>query len=132
MLDRRTLMSATAGISTFFASVFTGRKASVATAATRLWDGDVEPRGTNGLLERLPALDLESTHDFLAGFRTMVDSDFDRAALDRSRVVLEEAGLNPYGNHPMETMVKLFENDPVIGSYTRSWLSSQQLTWKII
>lgn len=132
MLDRRTLMSVTAGISAFFASIFTGRKTSAAPAPTRLWDGDVEKRGTNGRLERLPTLDMEGIQDFFTGFRVKTDSEFNRLARDRSYVLLEEAGLNPYGNHPMETVVKLFENDPVIGAYTRCWLGSQRLAWGTI
>ncbi len=129
MLDRRTIMTATTALTGFFASAFGAKTAVAATAPERLWKGDVEARGTIGRLERLPTLDMESEQDFLTGFRRKVDTDFQRIAQKRSVKILEDAGLNPYDDHPMETVVKLFEDDPVIGTRTRLWLSSQQITW---
>lgn len=132
MLDRRTIMTATTALAGFFASAFGAKTAAAASAPERLFKGDVENRGSDGRLERLPTLDLESGQDFLTGFRVKVNGDFSRIALRRSRKVLEDAGLDRYGDYPMEQVVKLFENDPVIGTNTRLWLSSQQLTWKAI
>lgn len=130
MLDRRTLMSATTTASAFVAGLFSSRKAAAAPAPEKKFKGDIEPRGTDGRLERLPTLDLESTQDFLTGFRTKVNGDFSRIALQRSRKVIEEAGYGRYDDIPMETAVKLFEGDPIIGTNTRLWISSQQITWK--
>lgn len=137
MFDRRTLMSATttaaAFVSGLMANTFGGRAAEAATPVQKNgFKGDVEARGTNGRMERLPTLDLESEQDFLTGFRTTTNNDFGRIALRRSERLLEEAGLDPYAEHPLETVVKLFEGDPVIGTYTRLWASSQALTWKTI
>ncbi|MBT4740110.1 MAG: class I SAM-dependent methyltransferase [Rhodospirillaceae bacterium] len=131
MLGRRTLFSAAATTGAAIASFFTGRTAAAKSSASS-FVGDVEPRGTDGRLERLPTLDLESTQDFLTGFRTKINTEFEGIALKRSRKVLEDAGLNPYGDHPMETVLPLLENDPVIGARTRLWIGSQQVTWKTL
>ena len=129
MIGRRTLFGATTTAAAFVTALFSGKKASAANAPQRLWDGDVETRGSNGRLERLPTLDLENLQDFLTGFRRKVDTDFTRTARKRAIKILEDAGMNPYGDHPMETVVKLFENDPVIGTMTRLWLSGQGIAW---
>ena len=130
MLNRRSLMTATTTASAFVAGLFSSRKAAASPAPERKFKGDIEPRGTDGRLERLPTLDIESSQDFLTGFRTKVNGDFTSIALQRSRRVVEEAGYGRYDDIPMETAVKLFEGDPIIGTNTRLWISSQQLTWK--
>ncbi len=129
MLNRRSLMSATATASAFVGGLFASRKAAAAPAPERKFKGDIEPRGTDGRLERLPTLDMESLQDFLTGLRRKTDTDFTRIAQRRSVKILEEASMNPYGDHPMETVVKLFEDDPVIGTRTRLWTSGQIMAW---
>ncbi len=129
MLDRRTLFSAVATTGAAITPIFTGKSAKAKTAPSS-FRGDVELRGTDGRLERLATLDLESIQDFLTGFRTKVNTEFEGLALKRSRKVLEDAGLNPYGDHSMEVVLSLLGNDPVIGTRTRLWIGSQQITWK--
>lgn len=129
MFDRRTLFGATAATAAFLSSLAQGRKAEAATAAANTFK-DVEHRGTKGRLERLPALDLESSQDFLTGFRNFVNRDMRRAAQKRFAVVLEEAGLDPKQDYPIEQLLPLIENDHIIMGSVRGWVSNQQLTWK--
>ena len=132
MFDRRTVFKATTSVAAFVGALVSGATRSPkanTTATAQGFPGDIDPRGTTGRLERLPALDLEGQQDFLIGLRAKVNSDFERAAFTRSREILEENGLDIYGEYPMEQVVKLFEDDPVIGTKTRMWTSSQLLTW---
>jgi SAM-dependent methyltransferase len=128
LFQRRRAMSVAATAGAAVAGVIGGRNAAAA-KNTDGFKGDIDPRGTTGRLERLPRLDLESEQDFLIGLRAKVNGDFERAAFKRAREILEENGLDIYGDHPMDEVVKLFENDPVIGTKTRMWTSSQLLTW---
>lgn len=129
MFDRRTLFGATAATATFLSSLAQGRKAEAATAAADAFK-DVELRGTRGRLERLPSLDLESSQDFLTGFRNFVNRDMRRAAQKRFAIVMEEAGLDPKSDYPIEQLLPIIENDHIIMGSVRGWVSNQQLTWK--
>lgn len=129
MFDRRTLFGATAATATFLSSLVGGRKAEAATAVANTFK-DVEHRGTRGRLERLPALDLESSQDFLTGFRNFVNRDMRKAAQKRFAVLLEERGLDPDAELPLEEILPMIENDHLIMGSVRGWVSNQQLTWK--
>jgi hypothetical protein len=84
MIDRRTLFGASAATASFVTSLFKGSSAAANTGANYTFK-DVEKRGTRGRLERLPALDLESSQDFLTGFRNFVNRDMRKAAQERER-----------------------------------------------
>jgi ubiquinone/menaquinone biosynthesis C-methylase UbiE len=133
MLDRRTLFGATAAVSAFVGSAFGGRKAQAATntSVNMTPEGDVEMRGSKGRLERLPTLDLESKHDFTAGFRTW-HRKFNGVANTRIEKILQDNGLDPKGEYTMEEVLKLIEHDPVVGASGRTWISNQQVTWKVL
>lgn len=133
MLDRRSLFAATAAVGSFVGAAFGSRKASAAThtSVNMTPKGDVEPRGSNGRLERLPTLDLESKHDFVTGFRSF-HGRFNRPASSRIEKILEENGLDPKGEYTMEEVNKLVESDPLVQMSGRTWISNQQITWKIL
>lgn len=133
MLDRRTLFGATAAVGSFVGAAFGGRKAKAAahTSVNMTPKGDVEKRGSKGRMERLPKLDLESVHDFTAGFRTW-HRKFNGVANARIEKILEENGLDPKGEYSMEEVLKLIEHDPVVGASGRTWISNQQVTWKAL
>lgn len=130
MLDRRTLFPAMAGIGSTAASFFGGKKASAATNGG--FAGDIEPRGTQDRLERLPSLDLESQQDFLTGFRTFTGRGFRRITARRAKELFEAKGLDFEADPSLETVFKILGDDPVFATSARSWISCQQLTWGTI
>lgn len=133
MLDRRSLFAATAAVGSFVGATFGSRKANATTptGVNLTPKGDVEPRGSKGRMERLPTLDVESKHDFVTGFRSF-HGRFNRPASQRIEKLLEEKGLDPKGQYSMEEVNKLVENDPLVQMSGRTWISNQQITWKVL
>lgn len=133
MLDRRSLFAATAAVGSFVGAAFGSSKANAAThtSVNLAPKGDIEKRGSKGRLERLPELDLESKHDFVTGFRSF-HGRFNRPASKRIDKILEENGLDPKAKYSMEEVNKLVENDPLVQMSGRTWISNQQITWKIL
>lgn len=129
MIDRRTLFGATAATTAFISSLIGGRKAEAAKSGAVTFQ-DVEERGTKGRLERLPALDLESTQDFLTGFRNLVNGDMRRLAAKRFSEILEENGYEEDADIPLEKIFELVQDDHRVMMSVRGWVSNQQLTWK--
>lgn len=125
MLNRRTLFGASATALSAIGAMFRGRKADAARPAY-----DVELRGTDGRLERLPKLDIESQQDFLTGFRIWVNSDLHRAAQARANVLLKKSGIEPGSDPADDVIVKTISNDPVVGLHSRAWIGGHQLMWK--
>jgi len=127
MLNRRSLFAAGAALSGLIGSVLNTRRAEAKAESY-----DVEPRGSDGRLERMPKLDLESAHDFTSGFRTWHSRAVSRIADSRVKDILELNGIDPDNDLPMRDVVKLIENDPIVGMSGRLWISNQQVTWKTI
>jgi len=124
MLNRRSLcISGAAGIG-LLGSAF--RKANAKLAF------DIEPRGSDGRLERMPELDLESAHDFTAGFRTWHSRSVSRAADARVKEIFKQNGIDPKADLPMKDVLNLLENDHIVMTSGRMWISNQQVTWKTI
>lgn len=133
MLDRRTLFPALTALTGAIGSLFSNRKAEAATLPTKItFKGDVEPRGTDGRMERLPSLDLESQQDFLTGMRFYTMRGFRPVTLKRVDELFRAKGLDPYGDPSMETIHEVVKDDLVIGSSIRSWVDIQSLTWSTI
>jgi len=128
MINRRSLFGATAAFASLVASTLGGRKALAKTGAF----ADVEPRGSVGRMERLPRLDLESQQDFLTGFRVWVNNDMRQAASRRFNEILDTNKISRDADLPLDKVLELAENDPVIATSVRTWLSGQQLIWKTI
>ncbi|MBT5240682.1 MAG: class I SAM-dependent methyltransferase [Rhodospirillaceae bacterium] len=133
MLDRRSLFAATAAVGSFVGAAFGSRKANAAThtSVNLTPKGDVEPRGSKNRLERLPALDLESKYDFVTGFRSWHNKS-NRVVSQRVEKILEEKGLDPKAKYSMEKVLPLIEDDHLVGTSGRTWISNQQVTWKIL
>lgn len=129
MLDRRTLFGATAATTAFVSSLVKGRKAEAAIHEPMTFR-DVEERGTKGRLERLPALDLESSQDFLTGFRNFVNRDMRQLSAKRFAEILEENGYETDADLPIEQIIDLVKDDHQVMMSVRGWVSNQQLTWK--
>ena len=133
MLDRRSLFAATAAVGSFVGAAFSGRKASAATYTSKNLSpaGDINKRGTKGRFERIPDLDLESKHDFVTGFRQFQQrfSPIVRARIEKT---LEANGLKANAQLTMEETMELVEDDLLVQTSGRTWVSNQQITWKII
>lgn len=127
MLDRRSLFSAGTAATTALSGLFGTRKAEAKTGPF-----DIEPRGSEGRLERMPTLDMESVHDFTSGFRIWHSANSRRLAGNRIQKIFEENGLDPKEELPIEDVVKLVEDDKILTTTSRAWLSNQQVTWKSI
>jgi len=126
MPDRRTLFQTAAAVGGALASFAGGSKAEAKLPKS----ADVEPRGTDRRLERLPELDVESREDFLTRFRIWVNSDVRRAAARRGDAIMEAKGLNPRMEMTYEEAVEHVKDDHIIGLSGRAWISCQQLMWK--
>jgi ubiquinone/menaquinone biosynthesis C-methylase UbiE len=102
-------------------------------AAAKGLDLDVEPRGTMGIFERLPNLRLESELDFYTSYRTWVREDVFRLAAKRAAEIFEANGIHPHDNDvPIRDVVKLLENDPIIGYTVHARETTQQIMWHAI
>ena len=131
MFDRRELFSFSSAVSAALASFFKWPMAQ-ATESKDFEFVDVEKRGTRGMLERLPTLDLESSQDFLTGFRNLVNRDMRSLARKRFDDLLAKRGIGPDDILSLEEIIAMAESDHLIMTSVRSWVSNQQFTWKQI
>jgi ubiquinone/menaquinone biosynthesis C-methylase UbiE len=100
-------------------------------AVAKIPDGkDVEPRGSVGILERLPTLDLESNEEFLASFRVWVNGPLSRAASARANTILKDQGLDPRAAVSTARALELLGDDPLIAMRNHTWSRCQHLTWQ--
>ena len=129
MLDRRALFGTAATTSTFLSFLLGSRRSNAAVHAPITFK-DVEERGTKGRLERLPTLDLESSQDFLTGFRNFVNRDMRQASAKRFTEILKENGHKSDANLSLEEIFGLVKDDHRVMMSVRGWVSNQQLTWK--
>ena len=129
MMDRRTILG---GLAAAFSATAASRKASAANSDSHSLPYDVEPRGTVGIQERLPSLDLESRHEFLTGFRSWAQGPLGRAAAERANAIFEAEGIDPEGDIPLEQVQAALEGDPIVGASVRYWITGQQHCWKLV
>ena len=134
MINRRSLLATTGALGSLVASLFGGRKSLAATenytSVNLSPKGDIAKRGNNGRFERIPELDLESKYDFVTGFRKF-HSRFRPAVMNRTKQILEANGLDAKTKLTMEETLALVKDDPLIQTSGRTWISNQQVTWKI-
>ena len=129
MMNRRTILG---GLAAAFSATAAARKARASTAPRPSLPYDVEPRGTVGMQERLPSLDLESRHEFLTGFRAWAQGPLGRAAQERANAIFKAEGIDPEGDVPLEKVQAVLEGDPIVGASVRYWITGQQHCWKLI
>ena len=129
MMNRRTILG---GLAAAFSATAAARKARASSATPPSPSYDVEPRGTVGMQERLPSLDLESRHEFLTGFRAWAQGPLGRAAAERANAIFKAEGIDPEGDIPLEQVRAVLEGDPVVGASVRYWITGQQHCWKML
>ena len=114
------------------AGAFAGGAASLMgskSALAKLARDDFEPRGTDGILERLPTLDLESYDEFSTSTRVWINSELSRAAERRATEMMKANGIAPDDEVSFETAVELLIDDPIIAFHTHSWQRLQMHMW---
>ena len=127
MLNRRLFVGATGTLSAALAALRPGRKAHAAKPKAI----DVEPRGTQGRLERLPTLDVDSRVDFTTGLRRYRTDVLEPAARARFNALLVANGLDPKANVPTQHFINLVEDDTVIGLEGRVRIDSQRMAHRL-
>ena len=123
-MDRRTLFTLTGAT-----AVAAAMRPFAAEAKEAL---DLDLRGMNGQLRRLPSLDVSSNQEFLTEVRTWVQrapEGLMNLARARAREVLQENGHSPRAELPVAEVIKLMENDNTLMASARAWLATQQLMW---
>ena len=131
MLDRRSLFAASAAVMSAIGSLYGSKSAAAKSAPQSAFKGDVEPRGTDDRLERLPKLDLESYDDMLTGLRIW-SAAFNSPARARFNRLLEEGGLDPKADLSLEEIFPHVENDTLLGTAARMRSSGQGLMWRAL
>ncbi|MBM3513085.1 MAG: methyltransferase domain-containing protein [Alphaproteobacteria bacterium] len=127
-MNRRSLMQSMSTLAS--ALGFSATNDAKAARATRSgFAGDVDPRGTTGILERLPSLDLESRQNFLTSFRGFSQRDLSRAARNRIDVLFRERGLDPQSDPSIKQVLSVVGDDPLVALSVHTWLRCQQMTW---
>lgn len=121
-MKRRSLLKTAAGLTAAAAS-----PATLATSSGRTFD--IEPRGTDRRLERLPVLDLESRMDFNTDMRILNHSKFRDAAEARMATLLAERNIAADAPVAWETVAELAENDSIIMFSAQNWLATQRIMW---
>ena len=102
---------------------------STAALAAKFADIDFEPRGTIGMLERLPTLNLESYDEFSTSTRMWINSKLTKAAEERALAIMKTNGYGPDDEVPLETAVEMLTSDPVIAFRNHSWQRLQMHMW---
>jgi ubiquinone/menaquinone biosynthesis C-methylase UbiE len=125
MINRRSILTGTAGT---LAATSLGAANTKSAAAVF----DIEPRGSDGRNERLQRLDLESVHDYTAGFRIWHRNEVNRTAGRRVLEILRDNGISPNAELSMEDSLALVAEDPIVAMSGRLWLSNQQMMWKYL
>ena len=123
-MDRRTLFALTGAT-----AVAAAMRPFAAEAKEAL---NLDLRGMNGQLRRLPSLDVASNQEFLTEVRTWVQrapEGLMNVARARAREVLVENGHSPRAELPVAEVIRLMENDNTLMASARAWLATQQLMW---
>ncbi|MBT6088780.1 MAG: class I SAM-dependent methyltransferase [Rhodospirillaceae bacterium] len=130
MIDRRTLFGTTAAVASAFTSLFGSRKAAAAVTSKSL-PNDIEPRGsyTEGRLERLPEMDMESRLEFTQGFRNWSLRNFGRKSSRRVNQLVRDAGYDFNPSPPIDDVLAAVGDDLTVWTSVRCKTTAQQIMW---
>ena len=116
-------MGGAAGLAGAAASMFR------ATDADAKLQGDIQPRGQNGRLERLPTLDLEANDEFLTTMRIWVNGELSQAAAKSAATTLKAKGIDPTKEMPREQALEALKDDPMVAVRNHNWQRLQVMMW---
>ena len=124
MLNRRALFSG---------SVATAMAASSLSKATgKEVPLDFDPRGTIGVFERLPSLQVESELEFITGYRSWMATSLYRQASKRSLELLRLNGIDLSKDGDLDEIVGILTEDQTISMVVHNLERSQEQFWKLV
>jgi len=126
MINRRTALASSA------LAAFAAKPSLAAAPKTASFAADIEPRGSDGRLERLPTLDLESRHDFICGVNKFANAELRAASRARIGTLAKRAGLDPKAAVAPADALKLFGTDPAVRIRDRVWHSAHNYEHDIL
>ncbi|HWU03089.1 MAG TPA: methyltransferase domain-containing protein [Novosphingobium sp.] len=87
-------------------------------------------RGFGERNRRVKSLDVESYQDFVLGFRDFTYGSLDKAARESADAIFADKRVNDPETLELATIREALDNEPMIQTRVRCWLSSQQLMWQ--
>ncbi len=108
---------------------FLGFSAAAPTAAFAKLAADVEPRGSDGIFERLGTLNLESYDEMSTSTRVWINSELTRQAERRAIEILAANGYGRNDEVSRETAFEILRDDPMIQFRNHSWQRLQMHMW---
>ena len=90
---------------------------------------DVEPRGSDGIFERLATLNLESYDEMSTSQRVWINGELTRQAERRAHQILAANGIGRDDEVSRETAFALLRDDPVIQFRNHAWQRLQNHMW---
>ena len=131
MIDRRTLVGGSAAITGAVTAGLNSRDADAAVTTTSLPKNvDLRGRYTEGRLERLPELDMESRLEFVQGFRKWSLREFGMKSSNRINQLVKEAGQDAKLSPPIDDVLAAVGDDLSVWTNARCKTTAQQLMWK--
>jgi ubiquinone/menaquinone biosynthesis C-methylase UbiE len=124
MINRRTL--------------FAGAMATASTAATlskamgKEAPFDWQPRGTVGVFERLPTLQVESELDFVTGYRAWMTRSLAKQANIRALEILKRNGVDLNKDGDINQIVAMLTEDQTAAMMVHNLERSQEQFWRLI
>ncbi|MBT5239079.1 MAG: class I SAM-dependent methyltransferase [Rhodospirillaceae bacterium] len=106
--------------------------AGTGSALAKLAEIDIEPRGSDGILERLPTLDLESYDEMSTSTRLWIDTKLTKAAEKRALEIMAANGYGPDDTVPRDTAIAMLKDDPIISFRNHTWQRLQKHMWNAL
>jgi ubiquinone/menaquinone biosynthesis C-methylase UbiE len=125
MLNRRALFTGSAATAMAAAS-FSKAMAKEAPFA------DFDPRGTIGVFERLPSLQVESELEFITGYRAWMVRSLYRQATKRSLELLRLNGIDLTKSGDLDQIVRILTEDHSISMVVHNMERTQEQFWKLV
>jgi len=124
MLNRRELFAGSA------ATAMTA--ASISKAMAKEASFDFDPRGTIGMFERLPSLQVESELEFITGYRSWMYRSLTKQASKRSVELLKLNGIDLSKNGDLDQIVRILTEDHTVAMLVHNMERTQEQFWRLI
>lgn len=119
-------------------NLFAGSMATAAAAASlskamaKEAPFDFDPRGTIGVFERLPRLQVESELEFITGYRAWMTRSLAGQASKRSLEILKANGVALNRDGDLDQIVKMLNEDQTVALMIHNLERSQEQFWKLV
>ncbi len=117
------------------ALVLAGSTAAALSAPISAWaklkNGvDVQPRGQDGVWERLPTLNLEAYDEMSTSTRVWINGELTKAAEKRAHEILKANGYSTDDPLDRDVAIEMLKDDPIIQVRNHTWQRLQNHMWK--